>query len=162
MKLRTEGALLLACLVVGAMVPVFAGWANTLTASQLSIIGVWPHRRVFFDPSTGGRAVWMFDDRWVARFSAGIFPDNRLVMLVFGQRDNGVNPKIMLRTDHENENGMLFLKNEADQHRIDMGLDIDGPDENAYLVYWNSNGKKRTVFGSFPYVKDQNIRSAGR
>lgn len=158
-----ETSLLFLAMLAGAFLPSLAGCKDSLHGDSLysralTIMGQGSNFRVRVMEWSGVRGLFFFDDESVARMYMEIFPDNENSNIVMSQRKIGDNPKLMFRTDHSNQNVMLFLKNEADQHRIDMGIDIDGPDENAYLVYWNGDGKKQTLFGSFPYIGDQSIR----
>jgi hypothetical protein len=64
--------------------------------------------------------------------------------------DNHSHLKILLRiASGRNESPVLVMKDNLDRDRIVMGLSLNGPGEEPFLVYYDNNGGKHAVFGSF-------------
>ena len=108
-----------------------------------------------FGETSGGEGsggFWFFDHGGHVRLSGCVFPGGELSCIGLMSPNVDINPKVFMRLDGTNQNGMLFFKNSRDQHRIDLGVDINDADENPYLVYFNREGKKHSVFGQFPYL----------
>jgi hypothetical protein len=62
--------------------------------------------------------------------------------------DNGGNVKMLLRLAGENESPVLIMKDKQHRDRIVMGLGLSGNEE-PFLVIYDQNGNKKTLFGSF-------------
>jgi hypothetical protein len=83
------------------------------------------------------------------RLMAGIYPENPAEPLVSLSPDNASNAvKGLLRLAGGNHSGVVVVKDNADHDRVVMGLDLSGPDEEPFLVYFDKSGKK-AVFGRF-------------
>lgn len=101
-----------------------------------------------------GSGVFFWNAQNHVRLGASVYPDGRLSNFGLVSKNVDINPKVLFRMDGANPGPMVFFKNNRDQHRIDLGLDINSEDEDAYLVYFDNRGEQHAVFGRFPYVKN--------
>jgi len=137
------GGLIGAGLVTGA--PVIA--EMFLDGSRLTVRG--SDGRAFLDAAKlqgPGSSLCFFGDKQQAPLCLGIYPENGLPFIGLGE-----NPHVqaLLRLAGSNRSGVLVFKDKGNHDRMILGLALDDPNEEPFLVTFDKAGKKTVHFGNY-------------
>jgi hypothetical protein len=78
----------------------------------------------------------------------GLDPSGHPEIRLISQKNNP-NPKLVLRLAGSNESAQIVFRDNKSKDRMIMGLDPSKTSEDPFLVYFDKNGKKKTVFGEY-------------
>jgi len=133
--------------MLGAQLPGLFGETMIQNAEQRGMVRV---TRLGSD----GAGLFFYNANGHIRAEVSVFPGGGLASFGLMNPAVDINPHVFIRTDGANPSPMVFFKNNKDQHRIDLGLDISDPNQNPYLVYFDRQGHQHRVFGTFPYLEE--------
>jgi hypothetical protein len=68
---------------------------------------------------------------------------------LIGLTDNNQHLKLLFRLAGSNESPVAIFKDSMGRDRIVMGLDLNNPDAEPFLAYFDKDGGKHLVFGNY-------------
>lgn len=89
-----------------------------------------------------------FNTQGQALLELGLDPTGLPEIRLMSQKNNP-NPKLVLRLAGTNESAQIVFRDNKNKDRMLMGLDPAKNTEDPYLVYYDKDGKKKTVFGDY-------------
>jgi hypothetical protein len=96
-----------------------------------------------------GSALFFLNTGGNARLQAAIYPETPAnPLLALSPDDRTSNVKGLLRLAGGNHSGVVVLKDKPAGDRLVLGLNLNHPDEEPFLAYWE-NGRRKLLFGSF-------------
>lgn len=96
-----------------------------------------------------GSALFFFNGQGHTRLLGGIYPENPAnPLLALTPDDTTTNVKELIRLAGGNQSGVIVIKDKPATDRLVMGLNLDHPDEEPFLAYFEK-GQKKLLFGNF-------------
>lgn len=118
--------------------------SGTVSASSFELVDATGRRQILMATAgEGSPAIWFFDKNGKARLNLGLYGDNNAFIVLNDDQERAVQ---IFRTVGPRSAPYLVMKS-GGQDRIVMGL--DGVAQDPFLVYYESNGRMQTVFGSY-------------
>lgn len=118
---------------------------GTVAGSSFELVDQAGRARILMAASReGSPAIWFLDRNGKARLNLGLYEDDNAFIVLNDDRERAVQ---ILRTMGPRSAPFLVMKADG-RDRIVMGL--SGAGEDPFLVYYDPNGQKQTVFGSWP------------
>jgi hypothetical protein len=134
------GALLVAASPAGAQL-------SALLGDHLSLRDA--HGRRYIDAAKsagGGHAIFFLDGQDRSRMEVGLYDDGLPMVVLESQQHTA---KAILRLAGSNHSGVLVFKDKQNRDRMILGLDMNGLDEQPFLVTFDAQGRKKVVFGAY-------------
>ena len=97
-------------------------------------------------PGGPGTSLCFYADKGQAPLCLGTYPENGLPFIGLGE-----NPRVqaILRLAGRNKSGVLVFKDKGNHDRMILGLALDDPNEEPFLVTFDKSGKKTVHFGTY-------------